>query len=219
MKQAIELIRVSTKAQADEDRAGIPAQHAANLRTAARYDLQIVRTIEIVDVSGAAILFAPEMQELLQLIAEPQIHGVVTYAFSRLMRPENYADFGILQSFVETNTLLYFPEGPIDFASKHGRIVGTVQAAYAGLQRLEFLEASWNAKEEKRKTGGFAQSRVCLPYGVGYDDQGWHYTSKAERVKEAFRLLLAGYSYTQLAVLLGVTIPGLRALLQNPIYT
>src|SRR5438067_7181876 len=108
-KRAIELIRVSTKLQAGEDRAGIPAQRAANRRTAQAYGLEIVRSIEISDVSGAAVLMAPEMQELLRLIADPHVHGVVAKEFSRLMRPENFSDYALLQAFVDTRTILYLP--------------------------------------------------------------------------------------------------------------
>jgi len=83
MKNAIELIRVSTEKQAGDDRAGIPAQREANRRTAKLYGLSIVKTIQIVDVSGAAVLSSPEMQELLRLMESPEIHGVVTKEFSR----------------------------------------------------------------------------------------------------------------------------------------
>ena len=134
-KKAVELIRVSTQEQAAEDRAGIPAQRAANRKTASQYSLEIVRTFELADVSGTAILQAPEMQELLRMIESPEIVGVIAKEFSRLMRPENYADFAILQHFSETNTILYLPEGPIDFSSKSGRLLGTIRAAIAGLER------------------------------------------------------------------------------------
>ena len=95
-KKAIELIRVSTEGQAGEDRAGIPAQRAVNLRTASQHGLEIVKTIEITDVSGTAVLRSPGMQELLRLIESPDICGVVTKEFSRLMRPENFGDYALL---------------------------------------------------------------------------------------------------------------------------
>ncbi len=65
MPNAIELIRVSTEQQAGEDRAGVPAQREVNRRTAKAYGLRIVKSVEIVDVSGAAVLGSPEMRELL----------------------------------------------------------------------------------------------------------------------------------------------------------
>src|ERR1700733_4603824 len=137
MKRAIELIRVSTESQAADDRASIPAQRAVNRRTAAQDGLEIVRTIQSADVSGAAVLLAPEMQELMRLMAAPEVHGVVAREFSRLMRPENFLDYALLQAFADTRTVLYLPDGPIDLSSKSGRLMGTIRAAMAGLERTE----------------------------------------------------------------------------------
>jgi len=221
LKKAIELIRVSTEGQAGEDRAGIPAQRAVNRRTAQQYGLEIVRTIELSDVSGAAVAKAPEIAELLRLMESPEIHGVVAREFSRLMRPENFLDYALLQTFADTNTILYLPEGPIDFASKSGRLMGTIRAAIAGLERTEILERIWSAKEEKRRRGEHPQSSICLPFGVGYEKQrGWFYKPEAEKVREALRLFLAGEAnYKAVGERLGIDPFNLRIILRNPIYT
>lgn len=220
-RKVIELIRVSTEGQAASDRASIPAQRAINRRTAAAYGLEIVKSIEMSDVSGAAVLFAPEIQELLRLISDPNIHGVVAREFSRLMRPENFSDYGLLQQFADTNTILYLPEGPIDFGSKTGRLLGTIRAAIAGMERTEILERIWSAKEEKRKQGKFAQSKIVLPFGVGYEEsRGWFYTSEAERIRKAFKMLLSGETgYTVIGKAVGIDPYSLRVMLRNPIYT
>jgi DNA invertase Pin-like site-specific DNA recombinase len=221
MKKAIELIRVSTEGQAGEDRAGIPAQRAANRRTAQQHGLEIVRTIELADVSGASVLKTPEITELLRLMESPEIHGVVAKEFSRLMRPENFLDYGLLQTFADTHTILYLPEGPIDFASKSGRLMGTIRAAIAGLERTEILERVWSAKEEKRRKGEHPQSSICLPFGVGYEKQrGWFYKPEAEKIGEAVRLFLSGNaSYKAVGERLGIDPFSLRIILRNPIYT
>ena len=221
-KRVIELVRVSTEGQAAEDRAGIPAQRAANRRTAAQYGLEIVRTIELTDVSGAAVLRAPKMQELLRLIESPEIHGVVAKEFSRLMRPENFVDYALLQAFADTATVLYLPEGPIDFRSKSGRLFGALRAAIAGLERTEILERVWAAKEEKRRAGKHPQSQVTLPFGVGYEpkDGRWYLKAEVQKVREAFRLFLAGEtSYTEVGRKVGIEPFNLRIILRNPIYT
>ena len=44
--------------------------------------------------------------------------------FSRLMRPENFADYALLQAIADFRTVLYLPEGPIDLNSKTGRLMG-----------------------------------------------------------------------------------------------
>src|SRR5271154_3788907 len=143
MNKVIELIRVSTEGQAADDRASIPAQRAANKRTAGQYGLEIVRSIEISDVSGTSVLKAPEIQELIELMQSPAVHGVVTREFSRLMRPENFADYALLQTFVDTKTVLYLPDGPIDLASKTGRLLGILRAAMTGIERTEILGSVW----------------------------------------------------------------------------
>ena len=73
MKRVIEFIRVSTEGQAAGDRASIPAQHAVNRRTCAAYGLQIVKSFEISDVSGASVLRAPEMLQMLEMMQLPEI--------------------------------------------------------------------------------------------------------------------------------------------------
>lgn len=217
MKRAIELIRVSTAQQAGDDRASIPAQRVINRKTAQSYGLTIVRSIELSDVSGASVLQAPEIHELLTLMQSPEIHGVVAREFSRLMRPENYADYALLQVFVDTNTWLYLPEGPINFASTDGRLLGTLRAAMAGVERMDMLKKSWTAKEEKRRRGELANNSNILPFGVAYP---WAYTADAEKVREAFRLFLSGEtSYTEVGKKVGIPMPNIRVILRNPIYT
>ncbi len=220
-EKVIELIRVSTEQQAASDRASIPAQRVVNRQTCAQHGLEIVRSIEVRDVSGASVLQAPEIQELIQVMQSPDIAGVVAREFSRLMRPENFADYVFLQAFVDSKTVLYLPDGPIDFSNKAGRLLGSLRAAMAGLERTEILERVWSAKEEKRRRGELAQSKIVLPFGVGYEKgQGFCYKPEAELVREAFRLFLAGnQNYLKLAQIVGVTPRGVHLILRNPIWT
>ncbi len=221
MKNVIELIRVSTERQAEGDRGGIPAQREANRRTAKAHDLHITETVEIVDVSDASVMASPEMRKLLRLIKSPEIHGVVAKEFSRLMRPDNFADFVLLQSFADTGTILYFPEGPIDLASKGGRLIGTIRAAVAGLERREITERMQDAKEALRRAGRHPGGVSSLPYGVGYSKEcGWHYTPEIEKVKQAFARFSSGQtSYTEIGRRLNIPRTSVRFILENPIYT
>jgi DNA invertase Pin-like site-specific DNA recombinase len=221
-KRVIELLRVSTEAQAGEDRAGIPAQRAANRRTAAQFGLEIVETIEMIDVSGTSVLYAPGMQRLLALIADSDVHGVVAKEFSRLVRPESWEDGVILQRFVETSTLLYLPEGPIDLATRQGRILATLQGLMAGLEGSMIRERMMAGKEAMRKSGRWAASNYCLPFGVGYDRAAhrFFYKPEAEQVREVFRQFLAGnQNYDRLSIILGMSRGTAKNVLENPIYS
>src|SRR5260370_6374419 len=169
MKNAIELIRVSTKSQAESHRLSVPAQRATNRHTAEVYGLEIVETIELIGVSGAAVLRAPEMQRLMRLIKNPDIAGVVVREFSRVVRPECFGDFVLFHAFQQSGTVLFLPEGPIDLGTKLGRLNVSICASFAGLERTEAAERSWDAKEEMRKAGKHANGNQHLPIGVGYD--------------------------------------------------
>src|ERR1035437_11157554 len=118
MKKVIELIRVSTLGQADDDRAGVPSQRTANKRTCEQQGLEIGPVIEIADVSGASVLLASGMQKLIRLLQSRAFSGVVAREFSRLIRPESFADFAMLQVFADTKAVLYLPDGPVDFRNK-----------------------------------------------------------------------------------------------------
>jgi DNA invertase Pin-like site-specific DNA recombinase len=220
VKKVIELIRVSTARQAGDDRASIPAQRTINRRTAQAHGLEIAAAIEMTDVSGAAVLQTTEMFRLIELLRTKQYHGVVAREFSRMMRPENFADFGLLQEFVNAGAMLYLPDGPIDFRSKSGRLMGTIRAAMAGAERTEMLERSHSAKEEMRRAGKCPSGYVTWPFAVAYDDQrGWHYTHDAEKVRKAFQLFTSGTtSFTRIAEDTGLSRTALATILRNPIY-
>jgi DNA invertase Pin-like site-specific DNA recombinase len=162
------------------------------------------------------------MQRLLKRIEDPTIHGVVVREFSRVMRPDNFADYVLLQTFQDTRTVLYLPDGPIDFGSKTGRLMGSIRAAIAGLERTEILERVWSAKEEKRKAGKHPHGPIVLPFAVAYDakEQRWFYKPEVERVREAFRLFLSGEtSYKDVGRKVGIAAFNLRNILRNPTYT
>jgi DNA invertase Pin-like site-specific DNA recombinase len=219
-KRVIELIRVSTECQANDDRASIPAQRSINRRTAEIYGLEIVRSIELVNVSGASILRTPEMQSLLKLIESPDIHGVVVREFSRVMRPDSFGDYVLFQVFQETGTVLYLPDGPLDLNSKTGKLVAGLRAIIAGNELSEIRERVFAAKEEKRRAGKFPNGEICLPFGVGYEEKrGWFYKPEAEKMREVFELFLSGdHNYVKLAEIAGVTPRGMHIIMRNPIW-
>jgi len=145
------VIELSTQGQAGEDRGGIPAQREINRRTAKNFNLEIVRTIDIVDVSGAQVLASPKMQELLRLIESPNIDVVVAKEFSRLIRPDKFTDLALLEVFIDTKTMLFLPDGPVDLSSKNGRFMGTIQAAFAGLERNIYIKKGGITQRKPKK--------------------------------------------------------------------
>src|SRR5579859_1774142 len=204
MAKVIELIRVSRIGNVTDGYFSVSAQRSINRRTARMYGLVIVHSLELINVSGAAVLKAPEMQVLLEAIQSPEIAGVVTCEFARIMRPECFSDYVLLQALCDSKTILYLPEGPLDFKTPSGRFFGALRATIAGLQRNELAARVWAAMEANRKAGVYTGG--SLPYGVGFEaSRGWFYTSEAKKIKKAFQLFLSGVTnYRRIARALGI---------------
>jgi len=220
MKKVIELIRVSTEQQAGKDKAGLPAQREACRRIARRYELEIGWTFQIIDVSGGAVNQAPEIREMLRLMESPDVHGVVTKEFSRLIRPDDFTDYTLLQQFRNTRTILYLADGPIDFATKSGRLFGTIRAGMAGYERSDIVERTGDAKEAMRRAGRHPNGPITLPYGVAYTKKdGWSYTPEIEKVKQMFALFGSGtVGYAEIGRRLDLPRPNVACILRNRIY-
>jgi DNA invertase Pin-like site-specific DNA recombinase len=217
MIKVAEWIRVSDESQAAPERFGIPAQKTVNRETCKRNGLEVIETFQVEDVSGKDIMLASETHDLIKLMKSGRIQGVVAREFSRLMRPDDFADYVLLSEFQKTKTILYLPEGTIDFNDKMGRLMAGMQASISGYERSTIRERLHRGNEENRKSGGrFAST---LPKGVGHSKElGWHYTEEAQVAKHAYGMVLAGESLNEVAKYLGMSATGARYLIHNPIY-
>jgi len=187
-KPVVELLRVSTSGQADEDRAGLPRQAEANRHTVVRHSLRVIRQYRLVDVSGAATIYAPEIQEMLGLIRSGQAKGIVTADFDRLLRPDDFRSLAILQDIKEAGALIYLPDQVIDLGTQAGFLMSGLSSIIAGNELAQIKKRMVGAKEEKRRQGKHPGNDLCLPLGVGYDRKAevYFYTPEADRVRELF---------------------------------
>ena len=217
MIKVAEWIRVSDESQAAPEKFGIPAQKTVNRDTYKRFGLEVIQTFQVEDVSGKDIMLASETHELIRLMKSGRIQGVVAREFSRLMRPDDFADYILLSEFQKSKIILYLPEGTIDLNDKMGRLMAGMQASISGYERSTIRERLHRGNEENRKSGGrFAST---LPRGVGHTKElGWHYTEEAQQVKRAYQMVLSGESLNDIARLLGMSAMGAKYLIHNPIY-
>ncbi|WP_319405793.1 recombinase family protein [uncultured Desulfosarcina sp.] len=188
--KVIEFLRVSTEEQGSDDRAGLSRQKEANARTIQKYDLAVIKTITLIDVSGTSVVHTPEVKDLISLMVAGQIQGVVLADWDRLIRLDNFNDFALLQHFKETNTLIYLPDQLIDLNTQSGFLIGGFQSIISGNELTQIKKRMLAAKEVKRKDGKHPNCDITLPRGVAYDRQNenYYYTDEAEQVKILFRL-------------------------------
>lgn len=218
----VELLRVSTADQAEEDRAGIPRQAEANRRTIARHGLRVVRQYRLEDVSGASILFAPEIADMLALLRSGQARGIVAADFDRLLRPDDFRSLAILQDLKESHALIYLPEQVIDLNTQSGFLLSGIHSVIAGNELAQIKARMMGAKEEKRRQGKHPGNHLNLPTGVGYDrkTERWFYTEEAEQVKVLFELFYFDgiHNYVELERRTGLQHRTIMNLLRNEIY-
>lgn len=217
----VELLRVSTAEQADDDRGGLPRQQEANRRTIERHNLNVVGQVRLVDVSGACTQDAPEIQEMLRMIRTGQAHGLVLADLDRLLRPDDWNTFSILQPFKDAGAQIYLPDQVLDLNTQAGFLMSGIQSVIAGNELAQFKKRVHGAKEEKRKQGKCPQSYICLPTGVNYDrtTETWGYTEDAVRVREIFGIFLAGeHNLREIQRQTGIHHQTVKNLLRNQLY-
>lgn len=221
--QAIELIRVSTDAQAKEDRGGLPAQRAACKDIAKRNNLKVKWTVEMAGVSGAAVMSSKEMQQLIQILKSGQCGGVIMKEASRLMRPENFEDWALLQVFKENGVRIYTPDQSYNLSNPHDAMMFGIQMSMAGLERTTIMRRCVEGKRALKLAGKCAGAAHTLPFAVLYDRKRERYEwdeSKVSKVQRLFDLFVGGVtSFTELARKSGLSYYVVPELLRNPIYT
>ena len=217
------LVRVSTKEQAADDRAGIPRQKEVIRRAAEIHGLNIVHTVELSDVSGTATAQTPEVRRLMDMLRRQAIRGIVVADMDRLVRPERFGDFALLDIFKDTGAKLYSGSEVLDFGDDATFMVGGIHGLFAGMERRMIKKRMQDAKEEKRKRGKHPNSHITLPRGIGYDRKAEKFTTTAEivAVVEAFRIVdeEGNSNLSQIGKRVGIQHRTLADLLRNPVYT
>ncbi|MEI8352377.1 MAG: recombinase family protein, partial [bacterium] len=220
--KVVGLIRVSTKEQADDDRAGIARQREVIAHTVLVKRLDLVSTIQLDDVSGTNVRHCSEIVELLSLVEKKNIQGVVLADLDRLLRPDRFEDFSLLQVFQDSGAILYCGDQEINLASDSGYLLAGVQALLSGNELRTIKRRINGAKEEKRKQGKCPNAAITIPTGVTYDRKAekWGYTSEVVKVQEAFRLIDEENitNYRDLERKTGIHHRTLHNILRNPIY-
>ncbi len=220
--RAIGFCRLSTEEQAQEGRAGLLRQRQEIRLSAERWNLEVVRTVEVTDVSGTQVLESQEFQELLRSLAD--VDGVVIAAIDRLMRPDDFSSFSIYDYFLKQRKLIWTPSSRLDVHEDSGFMEALVSGMMAGLDRRRILRNTQTAKEENRKRGRCANAKITLPQGIDFDFKTgqWSWVEPwATRIKTAFDILVTtNRSVLSIAKELGYASD--RALynqLRNPIWT
>jgi DNA invertase Pin-like site-specific DNA recombinase len=192
----VTLVRVSTKKQGGEDRFGMDAQRRSNERTVAEHGFTVRKTIEYKDVSGDAVMYTPEMQELQAFLRSPEMNGgnLVAKELSRLLRP-NYTDYPLLQVFVDQRISIHLPHYVLQLWTPEGRMLASVLCATDFNEAERIRERCMGGREESRRLGFCAAGGRTVPTGVTWDvkSKTWGYDSVySPKIAAAFQTVASG---------------------------
>jgi DNA invertase Pin-like site-specific DNA recombinase len=155
------LTRVSTD---DQD---VRRQYADMEKTRAKFNLNVVRTLELVGVSGTSTPTQPQIQEMLKELADPNIHGIGLSALDRLWRPREYGSFAILDPFVKQGQKIWSTrDGEIDPGSDEGFDKCISGGGRSGAEWRELKRRTTGGRIETLQDG--ALDCGCPPYGYVY---------------------------------------------------
>ena len=141
MPRAIALLRVSTDVQ------DVARQRTDIERLRRKYDLGIIRTLELVGVSGTGVLDNAQHRQVLADL--PQVDGVAVSALDRLFRVKHFKDMGILDQFKDLRKAIWsVREGLVEPWTDEGYDKCFLAAGRGGSEVRELLRRSIETKRE-----------------------------------------------------------------------
>ncbi len=230
--EVISLIRFSTAEQVSEGKAGIDRQRRANEAGAMLHGLRIRREMLCIDVSGRHVKDDPQFQALFEEMKDPTLTGVIAPEQSRIFRPEEYADYAILDHFGRNKKLIFTPSARIDPTTSEGRMTLVMGGLMSGEELHKIRDRCNGGKMTKRLEGKHPGGNQLLPKtvkfvrvrnaeGIKTGETYWELVPiEVARMKLAFQLLFEGDSYELIAEKIGGgwTGSGLHRAMMNPIH-
>lgn len=177
--RAIGYCRVSTKDQSEGMSLGYQEDRITTECKARGWKLLEIFT----DIgSGADMENRPEYQRLLKAIKKADV--IVAHKLDRVARNAKEV-LGLLDTLKNSSKGLLIIDMPIDPFSAIGRLVFTIMAGVAELERLLILERTAFGRNTKRERGGY--SHGAPPYGYRAEDGELALEPSEQRVITAIR--------------------------------
>jgi DNA invertase Pin-like site-specific DNA recombinase len=215
-KRVIALLRVSS------DQQDLERQRRDVAAAARAHNLEIIRTVELADVSGTKVLTNAEVRKVLADLSRPDVHGVAISAVDRLVRPGELGDLQIFDAFQRTKKKILTPGQEIDLTTTSGFLTSGIMGVIAGFERQMILARTSAGKKISRQRGGNPNGSAVLPRGVAYSKAtGWCYVEPdCSRIRQAYDLLFERRSWHDIAERIGggFTHAGVSNSLKNPIW-
>ena len=208
---------------------GIPRQRRDVRFYADKYGLEVVREFQLEGISGTNVQKTAEFKEICEMLAQPDIAGLVIPSIDRLTRYEVISDLGkILEPLDKlfggtgTNKRLWCDAGCLDTHKREDQSKILHAVEYAAIERDKIKYRTSQAREMNREQPD--KSNDKLPRAVRFvvdnkeektghfeytdvDEKGKRLACGATEVRNAMRRLLAGDTLRQISEECGYASP------------
>ena len=116
--------------------------------------------------SGNLISETKEFKEILSRFNE--IDCIVVNNLDRLLRPEDFTSFLVLQGLKDNDIQIFTSNGLADLNTEFGYLMSIIQSTMNGLEIGKIKARMMGGKNRIKNAGGHAGGKGMLPYGVGY---------------------------------------------------
>lgn len=166
MKNVVAYIRVSTDAQASEDKFGIEAQKEAIMKYCAENDMQISEWYIDEGVSGIKES-RPELDRLLfGEISNPPVEAVIVYKSDRMARDIKLYFYYMMLLEKKGISLLSATEAEVDDGTGLGTVYKALMMFVASEERKNITRRTMSGRIVKASKGGYAGGRAPMGYMI-----------------------------------------------------
>ena len=145
--RVIALLRVSSKPK----RASLERQRTVITHTVNTHNLDVIRTVTLVDVSGNNVLQHPEFQGILRAIETREVDGVVVADQDLFFPANHFESFVALDVLKMANAKLYTGCHVHDFSNMEGIFLSYMSAILRNDYRRTIIKRMQQGKEMKRQ--------------------------------------------------------------------
>lgn len=166
MKNVVAYIRVSTDAQANEDRFGIDAQKEAIMKYCAENSMQISGWYIDEGISGIKES-RPELDRLLfGEISNPPVEAVVVYKSDRMARDIKLYFYYMMLLEKKGISLISATEAEVDDGTGLGTVYKALMMFVASEERKNITRRTMSGRIVKASKGGYAGGRAPMGYKI-----------------------------------------------------
>ena len=145
------------------------------------FPLSVLRTVELLGVSGTATLEHEDIQQILRELKKPGVKGVGVSSLDRLFRPgKRFGQWAILDHFLDNKKLIYSrKEGLIDISTDEGWEKCMAAGGRAGSELRQIRQRSMDGRRALAEVG-------IMPHSVakfGWDIIGRRQTGRMREGK------------------------------------